>query len=190
MNRFAPVFGLATMLVLQVPPASAGFTGATVSADYHWPDLGTVLYASGSAVVGPGVEFDNIGGFGVGTSPAVDFSDANILITYPAGWSLNGGGTFDGWVFTDLLAMVPTITGVSLAATNIPGFTAAFLSFDADHVYADQLGLGSWGPGSFISINVSFASTVPEPNSLLLIVAAGAMLAGTMRWRRVAGRET
>ena len=160
-----------------------GFTGATVSADYDWPTLGTALYPSGTAVVGPGVEFDNIGGFGVGNSPSVDFSDANILVTYPGGWSLSGVGTFDGWVFS-VLNNGPTISGVSLAGSNIPGLTGADLSFDATDVYVNTLGLGGWNPGSFISIDATFAS-VPDGGSTAALL--GVALTGIAGLRRKVG---
>lgn len=64
-----------------------------MSADYTYPDAGTTLYPSGTAVAGPGVEFNDIGGFGVGSSPSVDFGNSTILVTYPGGWQENGSGT-------------------------------------------------------------------------------------------------
>ena len=132
MSYKALAFGAALAIGVS-SAATAGQNGNTVSANYDWPTLGTVLYASGTAVVGPGVEFDNIGGFGVGLSPTVDFSDSNILVTYPGGWLLAGTGSFDGWVFTDYTKS--DIIGVSLAGTNLPGFTAADLSFDFELTY-------------------------------------------------------
>jgi hypothetical protein len=153
---------IAAILPLAWPTASIaspiGFIGATVSADYRWPSLGAVLYESGTAIVDGQIEFRNIGGFGIGVSPAVDFSQANITVSYPVGFSLAGTGSFDGWAFTALDG-APGITGVSLSGSNIPGFTAARLSFDETHVYANTLGLGTLAPGSSISIDVRFTST-------------------------------
>jgi PEP-CTERM motif len=130
------------------------------------------LYPSGTAVVGPGVEFDNVGGSGT----TVDFSANNILVNYPSGWTLNGSGTFDGWVFADLSAS--NIVGVSLDSTNLPGFTASDLSFGPNFVRANTLGLGSWGPGTNISIDVTFG--VPEPSTwaMMLLGFAGIGFAG------------
>ena len=161
-------------------PASAQFLGHTVSADYEWPDLGTVLYASGDAVVDSGVEFDNIGSFGVGNSPTVDFSEANVVIEYVGGWTLSGTGSFDGWVLTDLAA---DINDVSLAGTNIAGFTLADISFDSNHIYVNTVGLGpGFDPHSFISIDVGFgAAQVPEPGTLALMLAGLGFLARRSR---------
>jgi hypothetical protein len=183
MSYKALAFGAALAIGVS-SAATAGLNGNTVSANYDWPTLGTVLYASGTAVVGPGVEFDNIGGFGVGLSPTVDFSDSNILVTYPGGWLLSGTGSFDGWVFTDYTKS--DIIGVSLAGTNLPGFTAADLSFDSSDVYANTLGLGPlFSAGTYISINVS---TVPESSTwaMILLGFVGLGFAGYRTSRKAA----
>ena len=128
MRRLMPVVFLGLLVALGAPAASSAspidFDGATVSADYHFPVLGTVLYPAGIAVVGPAVEFPDVGGFGVGISPAVDFSNTNVRVTYPSGFNLAPGSSFDGWVFR-VLGGAPAIAGVSLAGTNIAGLTAA-----------------------------------------------------------------
>jgi hypothetical protein len=159
--------------------ASTGFYGDTVSANYDWPTLGTVYLASGTAIAGPGVEFDNIGGFGVGISPSVDFSNTGVTVDYPDGFTLSGVGTFDGWVFTDLSKS--DIEGVSLAGTNIPGLTESDISFDSSQIYVNTLGLGSLPSGSFISIDVSF---VPEAATWALMLAGFAGLGTALRSRR------
>lgn len=168
-------------------PAFASFLGHTVSADYVWPTSGTVIYPSGTAVVGPGVEFPDIGQFGVGSSPNVDFSATNILITYPVGWTLGSASSFDGWVFTDFTAS--SIVGATLAGTNLSGLTNARLTFDANRVYLDTRELGNlvsglyqWDAGTFISVDVAFANNVPEPQTLALVsLALGLIGFGRMR---------
>jgi hypothetical protein len=148
---------------------TTGFLGDTVSADYQWPTLGTVLYPSGTAVVGAGVEFNTVGILSLGSSPTVDFSNTNILVNYPIGFTLSGSGTFDGWVFTDFSAV--DIVSVSLAATNLPGLTAADLSFGSNYIAVNTLGLGSWGPDTSISIDVGFAASTPLPATWLMLLS-------------------
>ena len=163
--------------------AWAGFDGKTVSVDYRWPDASSTLWAGGTATVGAGVEFPNIGGFGVGNSPAVDLFDLGFQISYPAGFDLsNTGLSFDGFVISDVSNTLPAITGVSLAGSNISGFSNAQLSFDANHVYVNQVGFSHFASGASISVDVSFAP-VPEPSALLLM-AAGLGLIGMKRWRQ------
>jgi hypothetical protein len=156
--------------------ASAGFIGDTVSANYYYPDGATILYGSGNMVVGPGgALFDNLGGLGVGSSPSVDITDTNILITYPVGWSFSSNGqSFDGFIISNLTPSGAAITGVSLAATNIPGYDGGGLTFDANDVYINLVAFAGSGfySGSIISVNVSF---VPEPGTLSLMgIAVGA----------------
>ena len=168
---------LALSLMTAGAASAATFAGHTVSTDYVWPTVDTVFIPGGTAVVGAGVEFSN---FGIG-GHTVDFSDNSIHITYPQGWVLAGTGTFDGWRFTDLTSSM--IKGVSLIDTNLSGFTSANLSFDSNHVYADTLGLGSWNPGTFITIGVDFQSAIPEPATWALMIT-GFGLAGTALRRR------
>jgi hypothetical protein len=181
-SRCLLVVALASLCAFGVKPSAASFLGDTVSADYTFPNSSTTLFASGNAVVGPGVEFNNIGGFGVGNSPAVDFSATNILVTYPNGFTLSGVGTFDGWTFTDHTAS--DIVGVSLASTNLAGFTAADLGFGSNFVTANTVGLGPDFPaGTFISLNVAFASAVPEPSTWAMMILGFAGV-GFVAYRR------
>lgn len=137
--------------------------GTVVSADYHFPDLGTILYAGGTAVVrgidfdesvGPDTEFVTLGGQNI----QVDFYNSFFRITYPLGWTLGGGPkTFDGLVMSVISAETPRrIIRVLLTRTNIPGYGASQLSFDASHVFVNQLGFSSFPSGSFIDVNVAF----------------------------------
>lgn len=175
LRSIAAAAGLA-VAAFASPAAWAGFDGHDVSADYRWPDLATTLWAGGTATVGAAVEFPDLGGFGIGTSPAVDLSDLGFTISYPTGFNLsNSGISFDGIVITDIHGTLPAITGVSLAGSSIGGFSNANLSFDADHVYVNQVGFSHFDAGSSISVNVNFAP-VPEPAALLMMGAGLGLL--------------
>ena len=108
-------------------------------------------------MVGPAVEFPDVGGFGVGISPAVDFLQHQRQSDLPEWVRHRAGSSFDGWVFR-VLGGAPAIAGVSLAGTNIAGLTAAALSFDATSIRVNTAGLGpNFQPDSFISTDVRFA---------------------------------
>ena len=173
---------IACLFAFGIRPAAADFVGHTVSADYNFPNSSAILWASGNAVVGPGLEFNSIGGFPVGVSPTIDFSATNILVTYPLGIQLAGTGTFDGWIFTDHTSS--DIVGVSLVSTNLVGFTAANLGFGSNFVTANTLGLGpNFAAGTFISLDAVFASAVPEPSTWAMMILGFAGV-GYMTYRR------
>jgi hypothetical protein len=153
-------------------PAKATFAGDIVTVNYEWPDLGTVLYAGGSSTIAAGGTTFDMSSGGV----LADVSSSNILLTFPGGWGFSTAPkTFDGVVVTDPLAV---ITGVSLASTNIAGFVASDLSFDANNVYIDFPfpPFSSLDAGASVSADVQFASPVPEPKSLYLTMAVLALL--------------
>lgn len=132
------------------------FFGRTVTADYHWPHLGTILYSSGIGAVStqPGnLEFPNIAGQGI----EVDFLEKSFRITYRDGWNFSTApSTFDGLVISLLGFGNDPIIGVLLTDTNIPGYDGTQLSFDASHVFVNQLGFSGFPAGSFIDVNVIF----------------------------------
>jgi len=142
--------------------ALAGFLGNTVTANYAWPDTGALLYASGSAVVGTGLEFPNIGGANL----TVEFSDTGFRITYPGGWNFNTvtPRTFDGWVISVLPGSAPELRGARVVASNIPGSSNLQVTFDASHVYVNQLGFSSFAEGSYIDIAVDWPASPLLPS--------------------------
>ena len=144
-----------------VPAPHTSFTGDTVWVNYDWPGQGTILYNGGSAPVTPsGTMFGpldntyNVNAIVTGTS---------ITVNFPNGWTFNNTPmAFDGLAITDPLA---TITGVSLASTNISGFTgsASQLYFDGNDVYINfpHPAFPSLPAGSTLSVNVTFSSSSP-----------------------------
>jgi PEP-CTERM motif len=60
------------------------------------------------------------------------------------------------------------IVSVSLAGTNLAGFN---LGFGSNFVTPNTVGLGpSFPAGTFISLDVTFASAVPEPSTWAMMI--------------------
>lgn len=135
-----------------------GFNGAVVSVTYQAP-FGTILHAGGNTVVGPSIEYIQLGGQNI----TVDISDNEVHIIYPFGWTFGGGPKpFDGIVVSVVSGNIAPITSVSLIDTNIQGYASISpqfgtqLSFGAHNVFINQLGFSSFPAGSFIKVFVRF----------------------------------
>jgi hypothetical protein len=76
-----------------------------------------------------------------------------------------------------------TITGVTLdPSSDVPGFTAANVTFNANNVAIDWAGLSGIAPGDQVFLDVTTApSTAPEPATWMTMLAA-CTVAGV--WRR------
>ena len=185
-------------------PASASFDAQVVRADYLAPDDMTVVPDQIRPVetcVAPGVEFFS----GQGGDPpapedqiAIDLSGGNILLSNVLGtdvtFSTGGMGPFNGFQLSDVGSTIPDITGVAInAATNLPGFTASLVTFDANSVRINLEGF-LFQPSNVVSLDVSFAGpppppaaacsvpTLPKPGLALLVLGLG--LAGFLLLRR------
>jgi uncharacterized protein (TIGR03437 family) len=135
--------------------AQSGFIGQTVTVNYDWPNLGDIYYAGGTSVIGAtGNDFP----LGPSRGINVHVNATTILITFVDGGSFGTTpSTFGGVVVTDSLA---SITGVSLASTNISGgFKASNISFDSRNVYIDFPGYATLPGGTTILLNVQFGGT-------------------------------
>lgn len=180
MHRF-----IATLVVIVVASCSAaiaraGWSGQTVTADWYVPDTVTII-ESHNLLVGPSVELP-FGSITNGGNLAIDLSDTQVRFDFNslAIWS---PATFNGWKFTDVPGMQPNIVGVSLGAMSpgITGLTNAALSFTADSVSGNFVGVQAAGAGDFYTIKLEFAT--PEPSSLVLAALGFGSLAG-WGWRR------
>jgi hypothetical protein len=80
-----------------------------------------------------------------------------------------------------------TITGVTLdPSSNVPGFTAANVTFNANNVAIDWAGLSGIAPGDQVFLDVTTGpATAPEPATWMTMLAA-LTVAGA--WRRLRTR--
>lgn len=155
--------------------------GSSVHAQYFYPDLASPNFLTADAVVGSGAEFQIF-------ARTWDLTDTQITTTFTeSGWFATA--PFNGIVFSDLMDNLASIVGVTIdAATNLNGFTASNVGFDANSISINYVSNGvglTFTPGDQVVLNVQFAQTVPEPGSLLLVAAALAAAAG-LRQRRAA----
>ena len=171
--------GSATMLAL--PSAQASLLGGkTVSFTYLFPNATSVYGsgANGNYVVGAGVEIPN--GVCCGFEGAVDISDSNIRVDFHAS-STYSGATFNGFRITDFFNTIDDFTAASVnAITDMAGFGAGNVTFDANNIYVNWQGL-SFDNGRVVSIDLS-AGHVPEPAALSLL-ALSLLGLGVMRRR-------
>ncbi|MAC32594.1 MAG: hypothetical protein CME38_03180 [Haliea sp.] len=181
--RFAMIF-----TIIFCGQAVASFDGQNVQGDYFFPNLATTLNPPVSAIVGPGIEFNDFPSGDQRTD--VDISANNILITYISGPSSWTSADFNGAVFSDPDGTIPAITGVSInPATTMVGLDASRVSFDADSVSINWNGL-NFDVDTIVSLDVQFGATatpapVPTlPLGLLFLLAAGLGLAGTRHLKR------
>ena len=176
-------FVAATGLVGSVSTAQAAplLLGQTVEYQYLFNTINTNYgnAANGNYVVGAGVEVNNIAD-GRGT---LDISDTNLFVDYANASSWNGAA-FNGFRITDINGTIPGFTGVTInAATNLVGFDASRISFDADHIWVNWQGL-AFNANTVVSLDLQGAAAVPEPTSMLLLGSGLAFVARRRRQRR------
>ncbi len=101
----------------------------------------------------------------------------------PSATSLNSGGLFitngNLLTFTGV-----TIMGVTLdAASNVPGFTAANVTFNSGNIAIDWQNLGNGGEQVILDVTSSGAS-VPEPGAWITMLAGFAGIGVLRRFKR------
>ena len=175
MGNFSFVAGL--LLAFSAVPASAGLIGQSVRVDYLYPDQSSVLQVLGSGVV-------SAGGFTVNSFGQHNYTvtDAQITLQNVAGTSINFlSNTFNGYELIETGGSPLAFTGVTVdAATNVSGFNASRVSFDATHVFLNMQDLTTQNQQKVV-LNLQFgASSVPEPLSAGM-VGLGLAAAGLLR---------
>jgi len=159
------------------------FDGETIGYQYLYPSLSDVIF-SASPVVGAGVELPGLLSAG-GDTASMDISDTNILIDfYESSYTFFAPEIFNGFRIFDIGATLPSIGSVTIAAaTNMVGFSAANISFDANNIYVNLQGL-DFTPSTIVSLDVApGVAAVPEPSTLIAFCAVG-VVAGVRRLRR------
>lgn len=170
---------LAAITFLVTAPAEASFlSGQTIQTTYLFPNTSTIFSGPVNSVVGPGIELANFAGLFT-----TDFSDNTILLTATRNANINSV-PFDGVEFADVNGTISPFTSVALgAATTYSGLNASRISFDADHIFLNIVGLPGLR-GQVIELDLNSTSQVPEPGTLFLS-AAGLALFLVYRSRRL-----
>jgi hypothetical protein len=174
-----PTVGALLALALFTTAARADFIGQSVHVVDAFPDmttvavdLGTQTIAAGGTTFTGGINEENVVVFG--TSFTINFPIGTTFVSAP----------FNGFVVSEVGPSPDTITGASLASTNIPSFDSSRITFDATDVFVNFQGLVVPNPGD-LSVNVTFGATAtPEPASLTLLGLGVAGLAGYRCRRR------
>ena len=161
------------LLALFCGSASASLLdGKTVNYQYFFPNSSSPYADAGNGdyVVGSGIEITNIANgsyFGYNRYGTIDISDTNIYVHFNVtdGWMAE---PFNGFRISDALGLIPDFTSVTInAATNMSGFGASRISFDADNIWINWQGL-TFVYDTVVSLDIN-STSVPEPATLLLL---------------------
>lgn len=163
------IFGFAASIPAMAVPS---LIGDTVTADYLFPNNGTV-FSTENVVVGAGVEITCPGsGFGVGVCPAfstaatIDIGALSIRLDQVGGSSYSAGA-FNGMSFSGLdFGDGSIVTGFALT-TNLAGLDAGDISFTNNSISYNAQGL-DFPQNYFIQLDLT-VSAVPEPATLALL---------------------
>lgn len=184
------VRGLAALALFgaaQLSHAAGGLTASTVQVDYYLDSTASAAFAGSSVTVGAGVEYDPYTVAAFDLSPSftlgtIDFGDSSITVTFDAGSYMpcdsSFGCQYDGLRISNLTSgngfgdyTVTLGAGLGLA-TFSQSNGALWLDFK-DHTY---------NAGDYVRLDLT-PTAVPEPTSLALMLAGGAVVAVRRRRR-------
>jgi hypothetical protein len=167
---------VAASLAAAAPASATLLLGQTVEMTYLYPDT--------SVYDGP---YDNV----VGTTGTTLFygvtaatpSDTALTITLPglSGATNYAGAGFNGIWLTDIFGTIDAFTSVTVnGLTNVAGFDASRISFDANNIWLNFQGLPV-DPDSIMKVDIN--GSVPEPASWALLIVGFALMGGALRRR-------
>ena len=173
-KRVALVAAALGLLAVCGGRAEAGFLGDTVTIDYIYPTVGSVYSSSGPLTVDPTASFAPFG------NATATVSDSQLTFTAVLGTNYIPAA-FNGFTITDD-SRNPMIVGVTIDPVTSPsvGFNASLISFTSDSVSANFKNL-TFASTDNVTLDISFASAVPEPSSLLM--GGISVLCGLARYR-------
>lgn len=160
-----------------------GFEGNTIRLSVDTPNLGSTIAGPYDAVVGNSIEFSPEGSYGGYYAIAVDIDISNDIIYFDysdAGSGWFAGGTFNGYVFTDLNDSITDIIDVQIdeAITTI-GIDSSRIFFNENQIIVNVEDLYH-NSSSRISLDVDFAP-VPVPGAVWLLGSGLLGLVGLKR---------
>ncbi len=177
--KSAYLFAAAAVLSISSQANAQDFLGSTVNFQYYFPTSST-LYPfadNGDKLVGPGIEVTDMAGVA-----NMDISSNNILVTFntTTNWT---SASFNGWVLSDQSNSLSAITGVTVnPLTDMAGFSQSNIVWNADTITVNWQGL-SFNPNTVFSLDVSFASSVPEPATWAMMLMGFGAIGISMRRR-------
>lgn len=180
------IVGVSLLLLLMVNAAQASLigVGTPVSIELGITPIGGgpfdpdyfLQVGPNSATIGPGLEFS--GFFG----SSADFGIGTLDLTFNS--SHSSGFGFNGFIYRLTDPSSPDITNVSFLASNISGFDASRVSFNADAIAINLDGLSANG---FVQLGFTGSGAViPEPTTFILFSFGLVGMFGFLRKRRKA----
>lgn len=170
----------AVALALIATPAQATLIGDTVSVEYHFPDLGTIVESELTVVqAGPA---DTVTLLEIFLTPVnIDVESSSVQIDWaPVEFT---PANFNGVVITDMDFLGPpaSILGLNIL-TNAAGWNDAFASFTTDSIALNYANLGPMVDGFSMTVELLVQQAAPEPAPLgLMVLGLSAVALGARR---------
>lgn len=155
-NKMHHLIHKAICLAILTAPATGQLMGETITAQWHYPDFGTVL-ESHDVVVSAGVELP-AGSIFNDSKFDIDIGDDWVEFRFNAtsNWS---NTNFNGWVFKDAAGTIGAFSNyyIESASAGITNMGSIVLGWSADEFWADFGNMQVAGGGEFIRLKVETA---------------------------------